>query len=190
MSKVDPSDVSRRTMLRVALAGAGVILVQPLGTAFANPAAAAGGLTKDQAAQKAAGWLSNAALPPGAVRSGSSPSPLFDIQRTEWWYAPTVVKTAYWTIAGASVAETANWLGAHPTGDLVAPEPLPLSADDDTDLVSVGNVPLQGSLEGIAYTIAKTIDGVAVRAEIGVIPGSASLRAPSDADSLGGPGQG
>ena len=191
MSRVEPSDVSRRTMLGVALAGAAVILVQPVSAAFADPAlAAAGGLSENQAAQKAAGWLSKAALPPGAERAATSPSPLFDVQRTEWWYEPTVVKTAYWTIAGASVAATANWLGAHPTGDLLVPTHPAIPADEDVDLVSLGNVPLQGALEGIAYTIAKTADGVAVRAEIGVVPGSASLRASGDAGGLGSPGQG
>ena len=42
MSRVEPSDVSRRTMLRVALAGAAVILVQPVSAAFADPQKAHG----------------------------------------------------------------------------------------------------------------------------------------------------
>ncbi|NYE17977.1 hypothetical protein [Microbacterium immunditiarum] len=196
MPRVDPSDVSRRTMLRVAVAGAGIILMQPLGALFATRATAAELTTappstaEDSASQKAAGWLSRATLPPGAIRSASSPSPYFDIQHTEWWCAPMAVKTAYWRIAGASVAETANWLNAHPTADLTVPVQHPIPADADVDIASVGNVPFQGALEGIAFTVAKMSDGVAVRGEFGAIPESATRRNFRAGTGLGGPGQG
>jgi len=100
------------------------------------------------------------------------------------------VKTAYWTIAGASVAETANWLIAHPSAGLKVPVNAPVPTDVDLDLASVGNVPVQDALEGADYTVARTNEGVAIRAEFGAIPETAVRRTLKEGAALGGPGQG
>ena len=197
MSRVVPSDVSRRFMLRGAIAGAGIMLAQPLGSLVTSQAAAAEPTAASSAAsetadatQKAAAWLEGAVLPPGAVRTTASPTPALALQETAWRYTPMVVATGYWTIAGATVAETANWLSANPTADLIVPVPLALPDEVEFDLASVGNVPHADALEGIAYTIAKTSEGVAVRADIGVAPEGAIRPIAEPGISWGAPGQG
>lgn len=187
-------NVSRRAMLLATVGGAGALLIQPLSGFGAAPAAATDAprnAAEDKAArQKADAWMTGLALPPGAVSTPSSPSSTLSIQHTEWWPTPMVVSTGYWTIAGVTVARTANWLSAHPTRDLVVPVQNVLSEDEDVDIATVGNVPFRDALEGIAYTVAKTSDGVAIRAEIGVIPESASRPTPERGLYFGGPGQG
>lgn len=180
--------VSRRSMLLASVAGAGALVMQPFAAhAAAPPASADDGAA---AQQKADAWMKGVALPPGAVRAASNPSPTLSIQHTGWWPTPMVVSTGYWTITGASVAATANWLSAHPTADLIVPVQNVLSDDDDIDMATVGNVPYRDALEGIAYTVAKTSDGVAIRAEIGAAPESATRPTIERGAYLGGPGQG
>lgn len=194
MPRIDRTRVSRRAMLLATVGGAGALLMQPLSVSGAAPAAASDApwnAAEDKAArQKADAWMTGLALPPRAVNAPSSPSPTLSIQHTGWWPTPMVVSTGYWTVAGATVAGTANWLSAHPTRDLIVPTQNVLSEDDDVDMVSVGNVPYRDALEGIAYTVAKMSDGVAIRAEIGVIPESASRPTAERGAYLGGPGQG
>lgn len=143
---------------------------------------------------KAQSWLDAARLPPGAVRSESAPSTSvsFNTEVYHWWCNPMEELTAYWTIAGATVTDTANWLSEHPTADLIVPGPVPAvsSAGSVPDIVSLGNVPFRDSLEGISFTVVKTRDGVAVRAQIGVIPENAECPTPEPGVGLGGPGQG
>ena len=147
-----------------------------------------------QAQAKAQSWLDAAVLPPGAVRSETMPNTTvsFNTEVYRWWCSPMEELTAYWTIAGASVTDTANWLSEHPTADLIVPGPVPAVSPvgREPDIVSLGNVPSRDSLEGVVYTIAATTDGVAVRARIGVIPESAECPTPEPGTSLGGPGQG
>ena len=97
-----------------------------------------------------------------------------------------VERTAYWTVDGSTVAEAANWLAQNPTGGLMVTTSGRIAQDIDYGEVTVGNASAFDSLEGIAYTITRTAEGVAIRAEIGVIP--AGSECPEG--NWGGPGQG
>lgn len=164
----------------------------PTSSVFTSPSPTSVGDADAQA--KAQSWLDASRLPPNAVRSDSAPSTSVSLNTEvyHWWCTPMEELTAYWTIAGATVTDTANWLSEHPTADLIIPGPVPAvsSAGSVPDIVSVGNVPSRDSLEGIVFTVAKTSDGVAVRARVGVIPTNAECPTPEPGAGLGGPGQG
>lgn len=146
------------------------------------------------AVAKADSWLAGAILPSGAVPSESAPESIYPFSYSyyAWPCSPMETRTAYWTIAGADVIDTANWLKQHPTADLRDPVPFPITVDDESeyDTVTFGNVPEPESLEGIAYTVNRTADGVAVRAEIGVFTEDTVCPEPPDGGRWGGPGQG
>lgn len=129
-------------------------------------------------------WLDGAVLPPGAVASETVPTRFLSYYA--WPCQPMVERTGYWTVAGASVAETANWLKQNPTGGLIVTTPGSVPDDANYDEVNIGNARAFDSLEGIAYTVSRTADGVAIRAEIGVIP----ARGECPEGNWGGPGQG
>jgi len=137
-----------------------------------------------EAEATAQSWLDGAVLPPGAVSSEKKPTNFLSYYA--WPCQPMVERTAYWTIEGGTVAETANWLAQNPTGGLMVTTPVHIPEDTDYDEATVGNAPAYDSLEGIAYTITRMPDGVAVRAEIGAMPAGAEC----PEGNWGGPGQG
>lgn len=194
MSRNTPDNLPRRVVLMTALGGAGALLLQPFSGVEGALAAATGSLgtgDDEKAANKRAqAWMTGLALPAGAVSVPSNPSPTLSIQQTEWWPKPMVVSTGYWTLAGSTVASATNWLTSHPTLDLIVPTQDILLEEDDIDMATVANVPHRDALEGIAYTVAKTSDGVAIRAEIGAMPGSATRPTLAHGAFPGGPGQG
>ncbi|MBH0022987.1 hypothetical protein [Salinibacterium sp. SWN248] len=160
-----------------------------------SPSATATPTKVDVAAvAKADSWLEGAVLPSGAVPSESTPASTYPFSYSyyAWPCSPMETRTAYWTIAGADVIDTANWLKEHPTAGLNDPVPIPITVDDETeyDTVTLGNVPEPESLEGIAYTVNRTANGVAVRAEIGVFREDSVCPEPPDGGRWGGPGQG
>lgn len=146
------------------------------------------------AAAKADSWLEGAVLPSDAVLSESVPHTTFPFASSyyDWPCSPMETRTANWTIAGADLIDTANWLKEHPTAGLKDPVPIPITVDDESeyDTVTLGNVPEADSLEGIAFTVNRTADGVAVRAEIGVFTEDTVCPEPPDGGRWGGPGQG
>lgn len=174
-----------------AVADEGAAAPEPSLSTSPSPAA----MKVDAAAvAKADSWLKGAILPPDAVLSESIPETTFPFAGShyEWPCSPLERRTAHWTIAGADIVDTANWLKEHPTGGLLDAVPLPITADDGTefDSVSLGNVPEAGSLEGIDFTVNRTAGGVAVRAEIGVFTEDTVCPEPPDGGRWGGPGQG
>lgn len=140
------------------------------------------------AREQAQAWLNAVALPTGAVRSGASVSSFNSY--TGWPCGPIEELEAFWMIADANVRDTANWLMEHPTADLIATTVSPVSDDPAIDSATVGYIPEPGSQEGIVYTIAKTNDGVAVRAEIAALTESAVCPTPPGGGVWGPPGQG
>lgn len=150
----------------------------------ASPTPTEDAVVDAEAEALAQSWLDGAVLPPGAVASETTPASFLSYYA--WPCQPMVERTAYWTVEGSTVAETANWLKQNPTGGLVVTTPGPIAEDTDYDEATVGNASAYDSLEGIAYTITRTADGVAIRAEIGVIP--AGSECPEG--NWGGPGQG
>ena len=144
------------------------------------------------ARERAQSWLNAAVLPPGAVASATMPFTVFGFanQFYAWPCTPVAELTAYWTVAGANVTDAANWLIAHPTADLVVPVQMPIPEGTDVDMASVGNVPDADAQEGIVYTVARMIDGVAIRAEIAALTESASCPSLTPGEQLGGVGQG
>lgn len=145
-----------------------------------------------EAAATADAWLEEAVLPRGAVRSESVPRATvpFSSSYYSWPCSPMETRTGYWTIDDADVIDTANWLTAHPTADLIVPVPGTLSPDPKVDSALVGNVPEHDALEGIAYTVSRTDDGVAIRAEIGVFTKDTVCPTLPPGHTWGGPGQG
>jgi len=194
MPQTDPTGLSRRAMLLATAGGAAALLMQPLAAQAASPAGVADplGYAGESAAakQKADGWMARLALPPGAVNASDDSSPAFSIQHTSWWSTPMVVSTGYWTIAGTTVARATQWLTEHPTADLIVPTETAPPEGEVVDIATIGNVPFPDALEGIAYTVARTSAGVAIRAEIGVLPDSAVRSTSEGGVYLGGPGQG
>ncbi|WP_156378764.1 hypothetical protein [Microbacterium sp. Root61] len=145
-----------------------------------------------EAAAKADSWLEGAVLPPGTVRSENVPSttPPFANSYYRWPCSPMELRTGYWTLEGANVVDTGNWLRENPTAGLIASNSSPYSGGPEIDSLSLGNVPEWDSLEGIAYTVSRTSDGVAIRAEIGVFMTDTVCTPPPGGGMWGGPGQG
>ena len=136
------------------------------------------------ALEQAQAWLDAASLPPRAVRSDASITQFNSY--TGWPCGPVAELEAFWSIPGATVPDTANWLIEHPTSDLITTAVMPVP--DDT--ASVGYIPAPGSQEGIVYTIEKTDDGVAVRAEVAAQTEFATCPVLPDGGKYGAPGQG
>ncbi|MFJ2551433.1 hypothetical protein [Microbacterium sp. NPDC087591] len=137
---------------------------------------------------QAQAWLDAAVLPPGAVRS-EAPIDGFG-SYTGWPCGPVEELEGFWTIPGATVADTANWLRENPTANLLSTAGGPVPDDGTIDSAMVGYIPERDSQEGIVYTVAKTGDGVAVRAEVAALTESASCPTLPDGGTYGAPGQG
>ncbi|MGU3646424.1 hypothetical protein ACLBXX_15760 [Microbacterium sp. C23T] len=152
-----------------------------------EPTAPSGGEVAEARAQAQA-WLDAATLPPGAVLS-DVPIGGFS-SYTGWPCGPVEELEAFWTIPGATVADTANWLREHPTGDLITTAFAPMTYDPAIDSTTVGYIPAADSQEGIVYTIERKGDGVAVRAEIAAQTASAVCPPLPDGAMYGAPGQG
>jgi len=144
--------------------------------------------TDAAAVEQAQAWLDAAALPPGAVRSEDRIGGFNSY--TGWPCGPVEELEGFWTIAGATVADTANWLMQNPTADLMSTAVAPAVHNEAIDSAIVGYIPERDSQEGIVYTIAKTSDGVAVRAEVAALTESASCPPLPDGGTYGAPGQG
>ena len=144
--------------------------------------------TDAPALAQAQAWLDAATLPPEAVRS-EVPVGIYN-SYTGWPCGPYEELEAFWTIPGATVSGTANWLREHPTADLLTTSPMPMSDDPVIDSAIVGYIPAPDSQEGVVYTIVKTGDGVAVRAEIAAMTDSGECSPPPGGGTWGAPGQG
>ena len=152
-----------------------------------DPAAAAHSEVAE-AREQAQTWLDAATLPPGALRSETSIGGFSSY--TGWPCGPVEELEAFWTVPGATVRDTANWLMEHPTADLVTTAVGPVSDDPAVDSAIVGFIPEAGAQEGIVYTIARTGDGVAVRAEVAALTESGVCPPLPDGGQYGAPGQG
>jgi hypothetical protein len=139
---------------------------------------------------QAQAWLDAAELPPGAVRASHAPASFNSY--TGWVCRPVAQLEAFWTVPGSTPADVADWLLAHPTAGLVTTYPYagerPASAN--LDGATLGFIPADGSYQGIVYTVVKTADGVAVRAEIAALTASATCQTLPPGESWGLPGQG
>jgi hypothetical protein len=133
-------------------------------------------------------WLDAAALPPGAVTSPAASAEF--LSYTGWVCSPMAQREAFWSIAGATVTETANWLMTHPPADLVTTAIGPWPDDPAVDGVTVGYIPADGSYQGLVYTVARNDDGVGVRAEVAAIEAGATCPTPQGGGAWGPPGQG
>ncbi|WP_164743532.1 hypothetical protein [Microbacterium sulfonylureivorans] len=140
------------------------------------------------AREQAQAWLEAATLPPGAVRSERRIGGFYSY--TGWPCGPVEEIEAFWTIPGATVRDTANWLMKHPTADLITTAVAPVPDDPAIDSAIVGYIPELDSQEGIVYTVGKTRDGVAVRAEVAAQTDSAFCPPLPDGATYGAPGQG
>jgi len=144
---------------------------------------------RSDAGVRAHAWLDAATLPPGAVPSDASVAAFSSY--TAWPCGPVAELEAFWSIPGWTVSETANWLRGNPTGALISTGfgPVP---DNPPALQSatVGYIPTEGAQEGIVYTVEKTPDGVAVRAEVAAQTASASCPELPDGGVYGAPGEG
>jgi hypothetical protein len=146
--------------------------------------------TDDAAAlAQAQEWLEAATLPAGAVRT-ENPSASFN-SYTGWPCGPYEELKGYWVIPDATVVDAANWLIQNPTADLITTAVGPTTEEwGPVDSATVGYVPAVGSQEGIVYTLAKSDEGVAVRAEVAAQTDSATCPPLPDGGMYGAPGQG
>jgi len=157
---------------------------EPVPTAESAPSSSEDAVAR----QQAQAWLDAATLPPGAVRLERSSVGFTSY--TGWPCGPVEELEAYWSISGATVSATANWLMEHPTADLITTAVGPVADDPAIGAAIVGYIPEQGAQEGVVYTIAKSRDGVAVRAEIAALTESAACPELPDGGTWGAPGQG
>ena len=144
----------------------------PATTPNPNPSLSASESPDAEAQALARGWLDAAALPPGAVPSDASRAAFTSY--TAWPCGPVAQLEAFWSIPGWTVSETANWLRDDPTGALIATGFGPVPENPAFQSATVGYIPTEGAQEGIVYTVEKTPDGVAVRAEVAAQTASAS----------------
>ena len=169
--------------------GAGIAVSGATSEAVATSTPTVSENPEDAAArEQAQAWLDAAALPPGAVRSEASIGG-FD-SYTAWPCGPYQELEAFWSIPGATIADTANWLREHPTADLITTAPRPVLDDPVVTSATVGYIPGPESQEGIVYTIEKSSDGVVVRAEVAAQTASATCPPIPDGGKYGAPGQG
>ena len=155
---------------------------EPSGSASAHP-------TGDAAARaQAQAWLDAAALPPGAVPADAAVAAFTSY--TGWPCGPIEEREAFWSIPGATVTGTANWLRENPTADLLSTAVAAIPEDPAITSAAVGFIPEMDAQEGVVYTIVKTDDGVAVRAEIAALTASATCPTPPGGGTWGAPGQG
>ncbi|MBB2976844.1 hypothetical protein FHX49_002432 [Microbacterium endophyticum] len=137
---------------------------------------------------QAQAWIDAATVPPDAVRSASAIGGFHSYQG--WPCQPVIEQEAYWTISGMTVAETANWLAANPTADLVSTAVGTVDEEGDYDEATVGYIPADDSQQGVVYTVAKKEDGVAIRAEVAALTESAVCPSLPPGSIMGKPGQG
>jgi hypothetical protein len=109
---------------------------------------------------------------------------------TGWPCGPVEELEAFWTIPEATVPATANWLMDHPTADLITTAVGPVADDPAISSAIVGYIPEPGAQEGVVYTVYRSGDGVAVRAEVAALTESAICPTPPGGGMWGAPGQG
>ncbi|MEV7963115.1 hypothetical protein [Oerskovia paurometabola] len=160
----------------------------PVAVTSSGEATSAPGADGAAARERAQAWLDAAVVPPGAIRSDSSVATFTSF--TGWSCGPVEELEAFWKIPGATVSETANWLRENPTADLVTTAWAPVPDDPPVDSAMVGNAPASSSHEGVVYTVMRTGDGVAVRAEIAALVAPGPCAPPPGGGTWGAPGQG
>lgn len=134
----------------------------------------------DTAAQhKAKVWLAGVVVPADAVKVDSKPADHFlDDVGHLWRCSPMVKTTGYWTVKGGNVTDVGNWLMAHPSDGLTTlgtqwPESTP-----SPDLANVDDNRSPTTVEGISFTVARSNDGVVIRAEVGIVPTQSVCQTP------------
>ena len=146
------------------------------------------GSTDPEAQAQARACLNSAALPPGAVPADASVATFSSY--TGWPCGPVAELEGFWSIPDATVSATANWLRANSTADLISTSVGAVPDDPGIQSAIVGYIPAEGAQEGIVYTVEKTTNGVAVRAEVAAQTAEASCPALPDGGQYGAPGQG
>lgn len=152
-----------------------------------DPTPSAGSTDSDARAQAQA-WLDAAVLPAGAVPAAASVAEFSSSQG--WPCGPVAELEGFWLIPGTTVSETANWLQANPTGDLISTALLPVPDDPMIESAAVGYIPAEGAQEGIVYTIERISEGVAVHAQVAAQTDDASCPVLPDNGKYGEPGLG
>lgn len=153
-----------------------------------NPHPSLSASESSDAQAQAQAWLDAATLPPGAVPSDASVAAFSSY--TAWPCGPVAELEAFWSLPGWTVSETANWLRGNPTGALIPTGFGPVPDNPAFQSASVGFIPTEGAQEGIVYTVEKTPDGVAVRAEVAAQTATASCPELPDGGVYGAPGEG
>lgn len=133
-------------------------------------------------------WLDAVRLPPEAVPADAGVTEFMSY--TGWVCAPIAEAEAFWTIPGATVIGTANWLRENPPAGLLSTAGPAQPEDPVVDSTAVGYIPEVGSQEGIVYTVMRTDGGVAVRAEVAALSATAVCPTPPGGGIWGAPGQG
>ncbi|MCK6080176.1 hypothetical protein KZX37_06010 [Microbacterium sp. EYE_5] len=143
----------------------------------------------DAAAQaKAQAWLDAAQLPPGAAPADAGVARFSSW--TGWPCGPVEELEGFWSIPGATVSDTINWLRAHPTADLISTAGAYPLEESDVQSAAIGFIPTEGAQEGVVYTVERVPDGVAVRAEVAAQTADAACPELEDGGEWGAPGQG
>ncbi|MFZ8757458.1 hypothetical protein ACO03V_08605 [Microbacterium sp. HMH0099] len=144
----------------------------------------------DEAAlAQAQAWLDAANVPPGAVRTDTSPGKFSSY--TGWPCGPYEQLEGFWVVSGTTVVDAANWLIENPTADLVTTSFAPATEEQGpVDSAIVGYIPAPGAQEGIVYTLVKMEGDVAIRAEVAAQTNTATCPPLPDGSAYGAPGMG
>lgn len=159
-------------------------------TAPVQPSEPPGVVAGDDAAlAQAQEWLDAANLPPGAVRTDTSPGRFNSY--TGWPCGPYEQLEGFWVVPDTTVVDAANWLIDNPPADLVTTNFAPATEErGPIDSATVGYIPTAGAQEGIVYTLAKKDGDVAIRAEVAAQTDTATCPPLPDGSMYGAPGQG
>ncbi|RWZ49533.1 hypothetical protein ELQ90_12235 [Labedella phragmitis] len=146
------------------------------------------GSADPEAQAQARTWLESVELPAGATHADARVA-RFD-SFTGWPCGPVAELETFWSIPNSTMGETANWLMDNPPAELLSTAVGPLPNDASLKSAIVGFVPEEGAQEGIVFTLQKTQDGVAVRAEVAAQTDDATCPDLPDGEGYGAPGQG
>lgn len=176
--------------LVVSLAACAPIALGDPGSAEPRSAASAA-LAPDAASAaraQAQAWLDAVQMPEGTERATYATAGFRSYQG--WVCQPVEQLEGFWTVPGATVVDTANWLIAHPPADLVSTSPAPIPDTPGMDVVNLGFTPADGSYQGVVLSVATRDGGVGVRAQVAAMTAEAVCPTPPGGGQWGPPGMG
>lgn len=141
------------------------------------------------AAAQAQAWLDAISLPDGAV-PGAAGTAAASNTYTAWPCTPVEQLDGRWTVPGATLADVASWVLAHPPAGLITTTPGQTMDDPSIDGGSIGFIPEPDAQEGVVLNLSRSGSDVFVHADVAALTDDATCKEPPGGGSWGAPGQG